>query len=45
MYISGEHPGKGKYICANCGKSLYLKDKLDTLPLCLGCRDYHFMVE
>lgn len=44
MHISGEHPGKGRYVCANCGNPLYLEDRFDTLPLCPECRDYHFKV-
>jgi DNA-directed RNA polymerase subunit RPC12/RpoP len=44
MYISGEHPGKGRYVCANCGKPLYLEDCSDTLPFCPECRKPYFMV-
>lgn len=39
---SGEEPGKGMYICNNCGKAVVLYDN-DTLPPCpkCGCIYYH----
>lgn len=29
-YRCGEKPGKGRYVCLNCGEDLYLDDNTDT---------------
>ena len=43
MYISGDNSGKGRYICTNCGKPLYLEDIFDILPLCPECGNKQFI--
>lgn len=43
MHISGDNPGKGRYICANCSKPLYLEDNLDILPICTECGNQQFI--
>ena len=43
MYISGDHSGKGRYVCINCKKPLYLEDNFDILPLCPECGNQQFM--
>ena len=42
MHISGDQAGKGRYVCAKCGKPLYLEDNLDVLPLCPECGNQHY---
>lgn len=36
-YSTGEKPGKGTYICTNCGQRVVLDDNTDTLPPCPKC--------
>lgn len=43
MYTSGEYPGKGRYICTNCSRPLYLEDNLDELPLCPECNNHQYV--
>jgi len=33
-YKCGQKPGKGRYVCLNCGEDLILDDNTDTLPPC-----------
>ncbi|MDR2967213.1 MAG: zinc ribbon-containing protein [Methanobacteriaceae archaeon] len=44
MYISGDHSGKGRYLCTKCSKALYLEDSFDILPLCPECGNQQFLV-
>ena len=37
MPITGEKPGKGKYVCKKCGQVVVLNDDSDTLPPCPKC--------
>ena len=37
IYKTGEKPGKGEYICTNCGQVVVLDDNTDTLPPCPKC--------
>jgi len=37
MTRTGEKPGKGTYICRNCGQKVILDDNTDTLPPCPKC--------
>lgn len=37
MPSTGEKPGKGTYICTNCGQRVVLDDNTDTLPPCPNC--------
>ncbi len=37
MATTGEKPGKGTYVCKNCGQSVVLDDDTDTLPPCPNC--------
>ena len=37
MSTTGEKPGKGVYVCKNCGKRVVLDDSTDTLPPCPKC--------
>ena len=37
MPKTGEKPGKGTYVCTNCGKKVTLDDKSDKLPPCPRC--------
>ncbi len=37
MYKAGEKPGKGTYICTNCGNDVNLDDDSDRLPPCPNC--------
>ena len=43
MYFSGDHSGKGRYICTNCFKAVYLEDKFDTMPTCPECGNKQFI--
>lgn len=43
MHISGESPGKGRYLCTKCSQGLYLEDSYDKLPLCPGCYNHEFI--
>jgi DNA-directed RNA polymerase subunit RPC12/RpoP len=36
-YSTGEKPGKGTYVCTNCGQTVVLDDNTDTLPPCPKC--------
>jgi len=42
LYKCGEKPGKGRYVCINCGEDLYLDDSTDTLPPCAKCNKCKF---
>lgn len=42
MYVTGEKPGKGAYICTNCGIYVELDDNTDTLPPCAKCHNTTF---
>lgn len=42
MPTTGEKPGKGRYVCTNCGEDLYLDDDTDTLPPCAKCHGTDF---
>ena len=37
MHTTGEKPGKGTYVCVNCGQRVVLNDASDTLPPCPKC--------
>lgn len=37
MSTTGEKPGKGTYVCKNCGQPVALDDDTDTLPPCSNC--------
>ena len=37
MSTTGGKPGKGTYVCKNCGQSVVLDDDTDTLPPCPNC--------
>lgn len=43
MHVTGGNPGKGRYLCTNCSKPLYLEDSIDTLPLCPECGNHQFI--
>lgn len=43
MSKTGEKPGKGSYICTNCGQIVYLKSKTDKLPPCPRCHTTNYM--
>lgn len=43
MSTTGEKPGKGTYICRNCGNSVTLDDATDTLPPCGKCHKTSFV--
>ena len=42
MHKTGEKPGKGNYICTNCGQNVHLDDATDTLPPCPRCNNTTF---
>lgn len=42
MYITGEKPGKGIYICTTCLQAVHLDDDSDTLPPCPKCHSTEF---
>jgi len=42
MPTTGEKPGKGRYVCNNCGEDLYLNNDSDTLPPCAKCHGTSF---
>ncbi len=42
MYICGQRPGKGRYICLKCGEDLHLDNSNDTLPPCAKCHNCKF---
>ena len=42
VYKCGEKPGKGRYVCTNCGEDLNLNDDTDTLPPCTNCEECEF---
>lgn len=37
MPTTGEKPGKGRYVCEQCGEDVILDDDTDTLPPCPKC--------
>jgi DNA-directed RNA polymerase subunit RPC12/RpoP len=37
MSTTGEKPGKGRYVCTNCGQVVHLDDNSDSLPPCPKC--------
>ena len=37
MYIAGEKPGKGTYICTMCQLELIIEDNDEELPPCPDC--------
>jgi len=41
-YSTGEKPGKGTYVCKNCGQTVVLDDDTDTLPPCPSCDETEF---
>ena len=41
-YNCGQKPGKGTYVCNNCGEDLVLDDTTDTLPPCAKCNNCKF---
>ena len=43
MHKTGEKPGKGKYICTNCGQVVILDNNMDTLPPCPRCANTTFI--
>ena len=42
MSTTGEKPGKGIYICTNCGETVRLDDNSDRLPPCPRCRGTNY---
>ncbi len=42
MPTTGERPGEGTYVCANCGQAVVLDEKDDTLPPCPTCDGISF---
>ncbi len=38
MPTAGESPGKGLYICKNCGQSVGIDNDRYPLPLCPKCQ-------
>lgn len=42
MSTTGEKPGKGSYVCTNCGQVVYLDDNTDTLPPCPKCTETNY---
>jgi len=42
MPTTGKKPGKGTYICKNCGTKVTLDDNDDTLPPCPKCNHTEF---
>ncbi|RLJ01090.1 MAG: hypothetical protein DRP06_00390 [Candidatus Aenigmatarchaeota archaeon] len=42
MVTTGEKPGKGTYICNNCGTEIILDDNSDTMPPCPKCNETEF---
>ncbi len=42
MAKTGEQPGKGKYICTNCGQTVNLDEDTDKLPPCPSCNNTEF---
>lgn len=42
MSTTGEKPGKGTYVCVNCGQTVTLDDDTDTLPPCPRCNGAEF---
>ena len=43
MYFSGDHSGKGRYVCIDCYKAVYLEDNYDTIPFCPVCGNQQFI--
>ena len=41
-YKCGEKPGKGTYVCKNCGSKKELDDSTDTLAPCSKCNKCEF---
>lgn len=41
-YKCGEKPGKGTYICNNCGSPKKLDDNTDTLAPCSKCNNCEY---
>lgn len=43
MYEAGQSPGKGRYVCKNCMKPVYIEDDDDILPPCPICDNNQFL--
>ncbi|NLO98138.1 MAG: zinc ribbon-containing protein [Peptococcaceae bacterium] len=41
--VAGKQPGKGAYLCVNCGKDTVLNDPKETLPACPHCNGVIFI--
>lgn len=41
-YKCGEKPGKGTYICKNCGEDEHLDQDTDKLAPCAKCHECEF---
>jgi len=44
IFKTGQKPGKGHYVCTNCGEDLVLDDDTDRLPPC-ACKGVEFIRE
>jgi len=42
MPTTGEKPGKGRYVCINCGQVVILDNDDDVLPPCPKCDGTEF---
>lgn len=42
MYMAGDKPGAGSYICVNCQKTVILENSDDMLPFCKNCESIWF---
>ena len=42
LYKTGKIPGKGHYVCARCGKEIFLNEDTDRLPPCGKCHNNRF---
>lgn len=42
MKVTGDHPGKGTYICMACGKKVVIENDEDKLPVCPQCQGSMF---
>lgn len=44
MVYTDEYPGKGIYICKNCGASIKLETDTTRMPKCPRCNGTEFIV-
>ncbi len=45
MFLSGDKPGKGMYVCEKCRIAVDLNDDNEILPYCPCCESHSYLVQ